>query len=209
MLSSLIKILVVEDHAIVREGLVAILNQTEDMMVVAEAENGESAIALYRQHQPDIALIDLRLPKIEGLQVISQVRTEFPNACLIILTTYDTDEDIYQGLQAGARGYILKGATSEELRNAIRTVHRGRKYIPPDVAIKLTERLNCSELTSRELEILQLLASGKCNADIATNLMITEGTVKFHVNKILSKLDVRDRTQAVITALRRGLVRLK
>lgn len=205
---SMIHLLIAEDHAITREGIVTIFNRADGIQVVAEAENGEQAVALYSQHQPDVVLIDLRMPKLDGVGAIAQIRQEFPKANLIILTTYDTDEDIFRGLSAGARGYILKDTTAEELVNAVRTVHNGRKYIPPDVAIKLAERLNSSELTQRELEVLQLISQGKSNADIGVQLSITEGTVKFHLNNIFSKLGVGDRTQAVIAALQRGLVRL-
>jgi DNA-binding NarL/FixJ family response regulator len=205
---STIQLLIAEDHAITREGIVTIFNRAPGIQVVAEAENGEQAVALYGQHQPDVALVDLRMPKLDGVGAIGQIRQEFPKANLIILTTYDTDEDIFRGLSAGARGYILKDTTAEELVNAVRTVHNGRKYIPPDVAIKLAERLNSSELTQRELEVLQLISQGKSNFDIGVQLSITEGTVKFHLNNIFSKLGVGDRTQAVIAALQRGLVRL-
>ncbi len=205
---STIHLLIAEDHAITREGIVTIFNRAPGIEVVAEAENGEQAVALYHQYQPDLALIDLRMPKLDGVSAIAQIRQGFPKANLIILTTYDTDEDIFRGLSAGARGYILKDTTAEELVNAVRTVHNGRKYIPPDVAIKLAERLNSSELTQRELEVLQLISQGKSNFDIGVQLSITEGTVKFHLNNIFSKLGVSDRTQAVIAALQRGLVRL-
>jgi two-component system, NarL family, response regulator len=205
---SAIRLLIAEDHAITREGLVTIFNRAADITVIAEAENGEQAVALYCQHQPNIALIDLRMPKLDGLGAITEIRREFPTAYLIILTTYDTDEDIYRGLSAGARGYLLKDTTAEELVNAVHTVYNGQKYIPPDVAAKLSERLNSTELTDRELEVLHLLSKGKTNADIGLLLSITEGTVKFHITNLLTKLGVSDRTQAVITALQRGLVRL-
>ncbi len=205
---SAIRLLIAEDHFIAREGLVAIFNRVAEIAVIAEAENGEQAVTLYRQHQPDIALIDLRMPKLDGLGTIIQIRREFPTACLIILTTYNTDEDIYRGLSAGARGYLLKDATAEELVNAVRTVYDGRKYIPPDVAAKLSERLNSTELTARELEVLHWVAKGKSNSDIGLRLSITEGTVKFHLTNLLTKLKVSDRTQAVVIALQRGLVRL-
>lgn len=203
-----IRILLAEDHIVVREGLIAILNREPDLTVVAEANNGIEAVELYRQYQPDVTLMDLQMPKLEGVPAIIQIRTEFPNARIVILTTYDGDADIYRGLQAGARGYLLKDATSEELRSAVRSVHQGRKQIAPRVALKLAEGMEDSELTKRELEILQLLVQGKTNQGIGTTLSITEGTVKFHINHILSKLGVSDRTAAVITALKRGLVRL-
>jgi DNA-binding NarL/FixJ family response regulator len=208
-LMSPIRLLIAEDHAIVRQGLRTIFTNATNITVVAEAADGEQAVTLFRQHQPDVSLIDLRMPKLEGVGAIAQIRQECPNARLVILTTYDTDEDIYRGLSAGASGYLLKDTTAEELVNAVETVHRGRKYIPPDVAAKLAERMNSSELTDRELEVLHLLARGKSNTEIGTLLTITDGTVKFHLNNIFNKLQVKDRAQAVITALRRGLVRME
>jgi len=203
-----IRLLIAEDHAIVRQGIRTIFNQTDTITVVAEAADGEEAVALFRQHQPDVAMIDLRMPKLEGVDTIAQIRQEFPDARLIILTTYNTDEDIYRGLSAGASGYLLKDTTAEELINAVQSVYNGRKYIPPNVAIKLAERLTSDQLTDREIEVLQLLAKGKSNLEIGSDLFITEGTVKFHLNNIFNKLQAKDRAQAVITALRRGLIRM-
>ena len=204
-----IKVLVVEDHNVVRQGIVAILNQQKDISVVAEAKNGIEAIALYQKHQPNITLMDLRMPQMEGLEAINNIRETSPQARIIILTTYDTDEDIYRGLQAGARGYLLKDTTAEELATAVRQVHQGKRYIPVEVGIRLTERIQKSDLTDRELEVLAELTEGKSNIEIAKALSISEGTVKFHVNNILSKFGVTDRTQAVITALRRGITRIQ
>lgn len=205
----LIRILLAEDHEIIRDGVCAIVNRQSDITVVAEAENGEQAVQMYREKQPDLVVMDLRMPTMEGVEAILQIRSEFPEAKIIILSTYDTDEDIYRGLQAGAKGYLLKDTTSYELTTAIRTVYQGKKYIPQQLAIKLAERITNSELTSREMEVLKLLTKGKSNQEIGLILKITEGTVKFHVKNILSKLDVSDRTQAVITALKRGLTRLE
>ena len=204
-----IRILVAEDHEIVRDGICAIVNQQLDMTVVAEAKDGQQAVQLYQEHQPDIALMDLRMPIMEGVDAIAKIRSEFSTAKIIILTTYDTDEDIYLGLQAGARGYLLKDTSAEELATAIRIVNQGKKYVPQNVAMKLAERITSSELTNREMEVLRLLTKGNSNQEIGSILKITEGTVKFHVNNILSKLGVNDRTQAVITALKRGLTRLQ
>ncbi len=204
-----IRILVAEDHEIVRDGICTIVNQQPDITVVAEAVNGEQAVQLYRKYKPDVVLMDLRMPTMEGVEAIEQIISEFSEAKIIILTTYDTDEDIYQGLQAGAKGYLLKDTTSEELTNAIRTVYQGKKYVPQQIAIKLAERITNSDLTNREMEVLKLLTKGRNNQEIGSILNITEGTVKFHVKNILSKLDASDRTQAVITALRRGLTRLE
>lgn len=204
-----IQILIAEDHAVVRQGLAAIIRDEADMVVVAQAMDGQQAIELYDQHQPDVVLMDLKMPRLEGVEAIGQIRTTAPHAKIIILTTYDGDEDIYRGLQAGARGYLLKDATAEELLNAIRLVHQGQKYIPSQVAVKLAERINSTELTDRELEVLRLLVIGKSNQEIGTALSISERTVKFHVNNIFNKLGVSDRTQAVIHALKRGLARLE
>jgi len=204
-----IRILVAEDHEIVRDGICAIVNQQPDMTVVAQADNGEQAVRLYEQHQPDVTLMDLRMPTMEGVNAISQIKSKFERAKIIILTTYDTDEDIYRGLQAGAKGYLLKNTSAEILATAIRAVDLGKKYVPTEVAMKLAERIVASELTNRELEVLRLLTKGKTNHGIGSALNITEGTVKFHVNNILSKLGVNDRTQAVIMGLKRGLTRLE
>lgn len=205
-----IRILVAEDHILVRDGLVGILNHQPDMTVVAEAADGEQAVALYRQHRPDVTLMDLQMPKLEGAVAISQIRSEFTQARIIVLTTYDGDADIYRGLQAGAKGYLLKDTTSQELLSAVRAVHQGQRQISPRVAVKLAEQVDGSEsLTERELEVLQLLARGNSNQKISIALSVSEGTVKYHINHILHKLRVSDRTQAVITALKRGLVRLE
>ncbi|EDX85545.1 response regulator receiver domain protein [Synechococcus sp. PCC 7335] len=204
-----IKVLVVEDHSVVREGIVSVLNRQENITVVAEAKNGKEAIALHADHQPDITLMDLRMPQIEGLEAVIQIRTASPQARIIILTTYDTDEDIYQCLQAGARGYLLKDATSQELTQAVRQVYQGKRFIPADVAMKLAERIESDELTAREIDVLEMMVQGSSTAKLSEALHISEGTVKFHVNNILQKLNAHDRTQAVVTALHRGIVRLK
>ncbi|HEY9627578.1 MAG TPA: response regulator transcription factor [Coleofasciculaceae cyanobacterium] len=205
-----IRILVAEDHILVRDGLVSILNLQADMTVVAEATNGEQAVDLYRHHQPDVTLMDLQMPKLAGADAIAQIRTEFPNARMIVLTTYDGDADIYRGLRAGARGYLLKDATSQEFLTAIRAVHQGQRQIAPRVALKLAERVEGpDDLTERELSVLRLLMQGNSNQEIGTTLKISEGTVKYHINHILQKLRVRDRTQAVLSALKRGLVHLE
>lgn len=205
----MISILVTEDHGIVRQGIVSILQMQDDFSVIAEARNGSEAMVLHQQHQPDITLMDLRMPHMEGVEAISNIRAASPNAKIIILTTYDTDEDIYLGLQAGARGYILKDADFEDLIDAVRTVHQGKRYLPPNVAIKLAERLDTENLTERERDVLQLMVSGSTTTALAQALQISEGTVKFHINHIFQKLGVNDRTQAVITALRRGIIRLE
>ncbi|MFW9261277.1 response regulator [Nostoc sp. CALU 546] len=203
-----IRVLIADDHAIFRQGLATIINRDPEMQVIAQAENGEQAIAAFREHQPDVTLMDLRMPEVEGVAAIGAICAIVKSARIIVLTTYDSDEDIYRGLQAGAKGYLLKETEPDELLNAIRTVHRGQKYIPPDVGAKLVQRLSNPELSERELAVLRSLAQGMSNADIAAALSIGEGTVKSHVNRILNKLDVSDRTQAVIVAVKRGIVSL-
>jgi len=203
-----IRVLIADDHAIFRQGLATIINRDPDMQVIAQAENGEQAIALFEEHQPDVTLMDLRMPDVEGVAAIGAICAAAKSARIIVLTTYDSDEDIYRGLQAGAKGYLLKETEPDELLNAIHTVHRGQQYIPPDVGAKLAQRLSNPELSERELEVLHSLAQGMSNAEIAAALSIGEGTVKSHVNRILNKLDVSDRTQAVIVAVKRGIVSL-
>ncbi|MGH2412799.1 MAG: response regulator [Microcystaceae cyanobacterium] len=203
-----IRVLIADDHAIFRQGLATIINRDPEMQVIAQAENGKQAIALFGKHQPDVTLMDLRMPEVEGVAAIGAICAIAKSARIIVLTTYDSDEDIYRGLQAGAKGYLLKETEPDELLNAIRTVHRGQKYIPPDVGAKLVQRLSNPELSERELEVLRSLAQGMSNAEIADALSIGEGTVKSHVNRILNKLDVSDRTQAVIVAVKRGIVNL-
>jgi two-component system NarL family response regulator len=201
--------MVVEDHHIVRQGLVALLATIPDMTVVAEAADGKQAIGLFRQHRPDVTLMDLRLPGMSGVEAVEQIRHEFAAARIIVLTTFDGDEDIYRALQAGARGYLLKGMFGDELMDAIRAVHSGKSRIPPLVAERLAERMGGPSLTSRELEVLELIVLGNSNKEIGGELAISEATVKTHVNSILDKLGVTDRTQAVRTALQRGIVHLE
>jgi two-component system NarL family response regulator len=203
-----IRVLVVDDHPVVRQGLVGMLEEVPDILVVEQAENGREALTVFRQKQPDVTLMDLRMPQMDGVAAITAICTEFPAARIIVLTTYEGDEDIYQGLRAGAKGYLLKDAEPEELLAAIRAVHKGQKHIPPQVGAKLLERMTSPELSDRELEVLQLITTGKSTQVISKALHITERTVNFHINHILSKLGVEDRTQAVIVALRRGIVSL-
>ena len=203
-----INILLVDDHPIVREGLAALIERRGEMRVVAEAAEGETAVALYAQHQPDVVLIDLRMPGMGGVAAITAVRQQFPTARFIILTTYDGDEDIYRGLQAGAMAYLLKDTPRQELLDTIRAVYAGQKRIPPEVAAKLIERMLGPALTEREQAVLDLIVRGRSNKEIGQELSITEGTVKAHVNNVLGKLGVSDRTQAVTEALRRGLAHL-
>lgn len=206
--STKIRVLIVDDHSLVTEGLANIINYDPEMTVVAQAENGQQAIDRYREHQPDVTLMDLRMPRMGGVEAITAICAEFKSARIIVLTTYDGDEDIYRGLQAGAQGYLLKDAKPNELLNVIRMVHSGQQYVSPTVARKLVERMNNPVLSERELEVLRLMAQGLSNQDIGTALNIGESTVKSHVTRILSKLGVNDRTQAVIAAVKRGLVSL-
>lgn len=208
MTTDSIRILIVDDHHIVRQGLAALLKTVPGFAVAAEASDGEQAVELYRKHRPDVTLMDLRLPKLNGVAAIERIRSEFPAARVIVLTTFDGDEDIYRAMQAGARGYLLKGMDLTELTEAIRTVHAGKSRIPSRVAEKLAERMGSSSLTARELEVLHLIVAGKSNREIGTALFISEATVKTHVNSLLSKLGVEDRTQAATTALQRGIVHL-
>lgn len=206
MTKETIRVLIVEDHNVVRQGLVALLNVVEGLEVVGEAADGVEAIAEYRKSRPDITLVDLRLPKLSGVEVIQRIRMEAPHARLIVLTTYDGDEDIYRALKAGAKGYLLKGMTTQELIATIREVHAGRAHIPPAIAEKLAERMGTEDLTPREAEVLEQIVNGKSNKEIATELAISEATVKTHINSLLSKLGVTDRTQAATAAIRRGIV---
>ncbi|MBW4444822.1 MAG: response regulator transcription factor [Plectolyngbya sp. WJT66-NPBG17] len=206
--STMIRVLIVDDHAIVRKGLATIINSDPEMTVIAQAEDGQQAIGMFREHQPDVTLMDLKMPRMSGVEAITAICAEFQQARIAVLTTYDGDEDIYRGLQAGAQGYLLKDSKPGELLNGIRAIHSGQKYIPPAVGAKLLQRMSNPELSERELAVLRLMAQGMSNQDIGTALSIGEGTVKSHVNHIFSKLGVADRTQAVIVAIKRGLVSL-
>lgn len=206
MTNERIRILVVEDHNVVRQGLVALLKTTDDLEVVGEAADGIEAIAEFRRHHPAITLIDLRLPKLSGVDTIVRIRREAPHARFIVLTTYDGDEDIYRAIQAGAKAYLLKGMTSDELISAIRAVHAGKSHIPQIVAERLAERIGAEELTPREFDVLQQIVEGMSNKEIGVRLNISETTVKTHVNNLLAKLGVTDRTQAATAAIRRGIV---
>lgn len=201
--------MVIDDQAVVRQGFVALVNTVADMAVVAEGTDGQQALDLYRLHRPDVTLMDLRMPKMGGVEAITAIRKEFRDARLIVLTTYDGDEDIYRSLQAGAQGYLLKDVFFEELEDAIRKVHTGLRWIPARVAERLAERMGSSDLTAREIEVLENIVAGNSNKAIANRLNISEATVKSHINSILNKLGVNDRTQAATTALQRGLVHLR
>ena len=203
-----ISILIADDHEVVREGLVAMIDRQPGMRVVAQAANGVEAAALWNRFRPDITLVDLRMPELDGVGVISEVRAVNPRARVIILTTFDGDEDIYRGMRAGARAYLLKDAPRDELLGCIRAVHAGDTFVPPLVAAKLAAQVSSERLTVREREILKLMGEGSSNKAIARQLGISEGTVKTHVKSVLQKLEVASRTEAVSLAARRGLIRL-
>lgn len=203
-----IRVLVADDHAMLRTGVVTVIDQQPDMMVVAQAGDGITAVELYARHDPDIALIDLRMPGMEGVEVIESIRRKYPGAKLIILTTYDTDDDIDRGLRAGAKAFLLKGVSGQELVDGIREVYHGKMIVAPAVATRLAERLTQVPLTPREMSVLRLVANGRANKEIANELCISEGTVKIHLTHIFEKLTVVSRTEAIALAVKRGLVRL-
>ena len=208
-MSNKIRIMVIDDQAVVRQGFVSLIKTVPDMEIVGEGSNGQEAVDLFRQLRPDITLMDLRMPELSGAEAIRQIRSEFPAARIIVLTTFDGDEDIYRAVQAGAQGYLLKDMFFEELEAAIRKVHAGARLIPGSVAERLAARMSSSELTGRELEVLRQIVDGKSNKEIGNELNISEATVKSHINNILSKLGVSDRTQAATTALQRGIVHFR
>ena len=203
-----IRILVVDDHSLVREGIATFIAGQPDMRLVAEASNGREAIHQFREHRPDVTLMDLQMPEMNGLDAIIAIRNEFSEARIIVLTTYRGDVQVLRALKAGARGYLLKGLLRKELLEAIRAVHAGEKRIPPEIALQLAEHAVDDTLTLREIDVLRLLAGGNANKLIADQLSITEDTVKGHVKNILSKLGANDRTHAVTIALKRGIIEL-
>ena len=203
-----IRILTVDDHAILRQGIAALVNGESDMKLVAEASDGKEAIDKFRLHRPDVTLMDLQMPALNGIEAIIGIRSEFPNARIIVLTTYTGDVQVLRALKAGARGYILKGHVRRELLDAIRAVHAGQKRIPPEVAAELAEHTGEDDLSSREIDVLRLIAAGNANKEIAGQLSIAEDTVKSHVTNILAKLGANDRTHAVTIGLKRGIIEL-
>jgi two-component system NarL family response regulator len=205
---SVVRVLIADDHPIVREGLSAVISDQPDMVVAGQAATGAEAVNLVLAQRPDVILMDLRMPELSGVDAIVAIRAQWPEAQVIVLTTYDGDEDIFRALQAGAQAYLLKDTPRAELLEAIRAVARGQKRIPPEVAVRLVERLGGPTLTEREVDVLRLMAQGRSNKLIGAELNISEGTVKFHVNNILGKLGVDDRTQAVTVALQRGIIHL-
>ncbi len=205
---NLIRVLTVDDHPLLRKGIAALVNGEPDLKLVAEASNGKEAIDAFRSHQPDVTLMDLQMPEVDGIDAIDRIRREFPGARIIVLTTYRGDTQVLRALKAGARGYILKGHVHKELLDAIRAVHAGQKRIPAEIAAELAEHATDDTLTEREIDVLRLVGAGNSNKQIADQLSIGEATVKSHVTNILSKLGANDRAHAVTIGLKRGIIEL-
>jgi DNA-binding NarL/FixJ family response regulator len=203
-----IRVFSVDDHPLLQEGLAAIINNQPDMALIAQASTAQEGIQLFRKHKPDVTLMDLRLPDKSGIDAMIAVRAEFPEARIIMLTTFEGDVEIQRALEAGARGYMLKSMPPKDLVEVIRQVHAGKKRIPPQLAAQLAEHLSDEDLTAREIEVLSQIAGGNRNRDIAEKLFITEETVKVHIKHIMEKLGASDRTQAVAIGLRRGIIEL-
>ena len=205
---AVIRVLSVDDHPLLRQGIAAIIGSQPDMLLVAEANSGRDGIERFREHHPDVTLMDLRLPDMNGIDAMIAIRAEFPQARLIVLTTFEGDVEIQRALEVGARGYLLKSMPPKDLLDGIRQVHAGRRRIPPEVVAHLAEHLCDEGLTAREVEVLREVAGGNRNRDIAERLSISEETVKVHVKHLLEKLGARDRTEAVAIAIRRGIIQL-
>ena len=204
-----IRVLIADDHGVVREGLVSMIRRNKaDMTVVGEAGTGREAVELWNEHRPDVTLLDLRMPELDGVEVIKEIRATDEKARIIVLTTFDGDEDIYRAIQAGAKGYLLKDVPREALMDSIRRVHAGETSVPVHLVAKLADRVSGETLSNREIEVLKLMAQGKSNKEIASALFISEGTVKSHGKAIFAKMNVTSRTEAVADATRRGLLRL-
>lgn len=206
--ANLIRILTVDDHPLLRDGIASLVNNELDMRIVAEASGGREAIERFREHRPDITLMDLRMPDMDGIDAMAEIIQQYPEAKIIVLTTYSGDALIIRALKAGAQGYLLKGQLRKDLLDTIRSVHAGRKRISSEVALQVANHAGDSSLTSREIDVLQLIAEGNANKVVADRLAITEDTVKAHVRNILSKLAANDRTHAVTIALKRGIINL-
>jgi two-component system NarL family response regulator len=204
-----IRVLVVDDHPLMRLGLRTRIDSEPDMKVVAEASDGVTAVTAHAQHRPDITLLDLRMPGMDGPEIITVIRREDPDAKVIVLTTYDADEDVYRAVQAGARGYLLKGTFAEGIMEAIRNVYAGRRLIAPEVAARLADRVASPSLTSREVAVLELVAKGMSNKEIGAALFVSETTIKYHLKNIYAKLGANDRTEAALLATQRGILTLR
>jgi DNA-binding NarL/FixJ family response regulator len=203
-----IRVLTVDDHPLLREGIAAILNNEADMSLIAEASSGREAIQKFREHRPDVTLMDLRLPDLSGIDAMIAIRTEFPEARIIMLTTFEGDVEIQRALQAGARGYMLKSMPPKDLVDGVRQVHAGKKRVPAEIAAHLAEHMSDDDLTAREVEVLREVAAGNRNKDIAARLFISEETVKVHLKHVMEKLGASGRTQSVAIAVRRGIIQI-
>jgi DNA-binding NarL/FixJ family response regulator len=203
-----IRVLAVDDHALLRQGIASLVNAEPDMDLIAQAATGREAIEQFRRHRPDVTLMDLQMPNMSGIEAMIGIRSEFPNARILVLTTYAGDVQMMRAFRAGARGYLLKGNVHTDLLDAIRAVHAGRKRIPPEIATELAGHAGEEELTVREMDVLRLIARGNANKEIAAQLSITEETVKSHITHILGKLGANDRTHAVTIGLQRGVIEL-
>ena len=207
-MTRVIRILSVDDHALLRDGIARLIGNQSDMELVAEAVNGREAIELFRAHRPDVTLMDLQMPEMSGIDAMSTIRAEFPEARIVILTTYAGDVQVFRALKAGARGYLLKGLLRKELLDTIRAVHAGQRRLPPEIALEIAEHATDDGLTPREIDVLRLIAGGNANKEIAAQLSLTEETVKGHIKNILAKLGANDRTHAVTIGLKRGVIDL-
>ena len=203
-----IRVLSVDDHPLLSEGIATMINSQPDMQLISQASSGSEAIQQYREHRPDVTLMDLRLPDLSGIDAMIAIRTEFPEARVVMLTTFEGDVEIQRALQAGARGYLLKNMPPSEILDVIRHVHAGKKRVPPQVAAHIAEHMSDEDLTAREVEVLRKIAGGNRNKDIADLLFISEETVKVHIKHIMDKLGAKDRTQAIAIGVRRGIIEL-